>query len=134
MLGSPNMTHAHAPPWLLPWGHTLSRFLLWSQACCGSPGAVADDSGQSTSRLVSLCPRQHMTDILFALSFAAPEVFQVYVDGGPGYSYPVDWWSLGVTAYELLRGWVSPVEYDVAEGASICKVGEMPRGGTGPGF
>uniref|UniRef100_A0A452VE96 non-specific serine/threonine protein kinase n=1 Tax=Ursus maritimus TaxID=29073 RepID=A0A452VE96_URSMA len=30
---------------------------------------------------------------------------QVYVDGGPGYSYPVDWWSLGVTAYELLRGW-----------------------------
>ncbi|KAK2115478.1 hypothetical protein P7K49_006104 [Saguinus oedipus] len=38
--------------------------------------------------------------------FAAPEVFQVYLDGGPGYSYPVDWWSLGVTAYELLRGWV----------------------------
>ncbi|XP_054409320.2 serine/threonine-protein kinase 32B isoform X3 [Pongo pygmaeus] len=35
----------------------------------------------------------------------APEVFQVYMDGGPGYSYPVDWWSLGVTAYELLRGW-----------------------------
>ena len=42
----------------------------------------------------------------FVLSLAAPEVFQVYVDGGPGYSYPVDWWSLGVTAYELLRGWV----------------------------
>lgn len=35
------------------------------------------------------------------------------MDGGPGYSYPVDWWSLGVTAYELLRGWVSPVEYEV---------------------
>ncbi|XP_019516693.1 PREDICTED: serine/threonine-protein kinase 32B [Hipposideros armiger] len=30
---------------------------------------------------------------------------KVYVDGGPGYSYPVDWWSLGITAYELLRGW-----------------------------
>ncbi|XP_016059202.1 PREDICTED: serine/threonine-protein kinase 32B [Miniopterus natalensis] len=37
--------------------------------------------------------------------YMAPEVFQAYVDGGPGYSYPVDWWSLGVTAYELLRGW-----------------------------
>ncbi|XP_053528468.1 serine/threonine-protein kinase 32B isoform X2 [Artibeus jamaicensis] len=37
--------------------------------------------------------------------YMAPEVFQVCVDGGPGYSYPVDWWSLGVTAYELLRGW-----------------------------
>ncbi|KAM4899940.1 serine/threonine-protein kinase 32B isoform 2-T2 [Sylvia borin] len=35
----------------------------------------------------------------------APEVFQAFMDGGPGYSYPVDWWSLGVTAYELLRGW-----------------------------
>ncbi|XP_034807796.1 serine/threonine-protein kinase 32B isoform X1 [Pan paniscus] len=37
--------------------------------------------------------------------YMAPEVFQVYMDGGPGYSYPVDWWSLGITAYELLRGW-----------------------------
>ncbi|KAM8802378.1 serine/threonine-protein kinase 32B isoform 2-T2 [Rhynchonycteris naso] len=37
--------------------------------------------------------------------YMAPEIFQVYVDGGPGYSYPVDWWSLGITAYELLRGW-----------------------------
>lgn len=36
----------------------------------------------------------------------APEVFQAFMDGGPGYSYPVDWWSLGITAYELLRGWV----------------------------
>ncbi|XP_023375953.1 serine/threonine-protein kinase 32B [Pteropus vampyrus] len=37
--------------------------------------------------------------------YMAPEVFRAYADGGPGYSYPVDWWSLGVTAYELLRGW-----------------------------
>nr|XP_048704840.1 serine/threonine-protein kinase 32B isoform X2 [Caretta caretta] len=35
----------------------------------------------------------------------APEVFQAFMDGGPGYSYPVDWWSLGITAYELLQGW-----------------------------
>uniref|UniRef100_A0A8D2MKS7 Serine/threonine-protein kinase 32A n=1 Tax=Zonotrichia albicollis TaxID=44394 RepID=A0A8D2MKS7_ZONAL len=38
--------------------------------------------------------------------YMAPEVFQAFMDGGPGYSYPVDWWSLGITAYELLRGWV----------------------------
>lgn len=44
--------------------------------------------------------------MFLTLSSTAPEVFQVYLDGGPGYSYPVDWWSLGVTAYELLRGWV----------------------------
>ncbi|XP_054855305.1 serine/threonine-protein kinase 32B isoform X2 [Eublepharis macularius] len=47
----------------------------------------------------------------------APEIFQTFMDGGPGYSYPVDWWSLGITTYELLRGWrpyeirsVTPIE------------------------
>ncbi|XP_077136245.1 serine/threonine-protein kinase 32B [Ranitomeya variabilis] len=37
--------------------------------------------------------------------YMAPEVFQSFMDVGSGYSYPVDWWSLGITAYELLRGW-----------------------------
>ncbi|MGH0134532.1 UNVERIFIED_CONTAM: hypothetical protein FKN15_054424 [Acipenser sinensis] len=37
--------------------------------------------------------------------YMAPEVFHSFMEGGPGYSYPVDWWSLGITAYELLRGW-----------------------------
>ncbi|KAE8629123.1 hypothetical protein XENTR_v10000360 [Xenopus tropicalis] len=37
--------------------------------------------------------------------YMAPEVFQSFLEAGPGYSYPVDWWSLGITAYELLRGW-----------------------------
>ncbi|XP_054855304.1 serine/threonine-protein kinase 32B isoform X1 [Eublepharis macularius] len=49
--------------------------------------------------------------------YMAPEIFQTFMDGGPGYSYPVDWWSLGITTYELLRGWrpyeirsVTPIE------------------------
>ncbi|GCC27342.1 hypothetical protein chiPu_0005766 [Chiloscyllium punctatum] len=37
--------------------------------------------------------------------YMAPELFQTFLEGGPGYSYPVDWWSLGITSYELLRGW-----------------------------
>lgn len=49
--------------------------------------------------------------ILFTI--LAPEVFQAFMDGGPGYSYPVDWWSLGITAYELLRGWVRMMEFVV---------------------
>ncbi|KAK2541035.1 Stk32b [Columba livia] len=43
--------------------------------------------------------------VLMSKNQEPPEVFQAFMDGGPGYSYPVDWWSLGITAYELLRGW-----------------------------
>ncbi|KAG7462746.1 hypothetical protein MATL_G00188030 [Megalops atlanticus] len=37
--------------------------------------------------------------------YMAPEIFQSFVSGGTGYAFEVDWWSLGVTAYEILRGW-----------------------------
>ncbi|XP_075390462.1 serine/threonine-protein kinase 32C [Tenrec ecaudatus] len=37
--------------------------------------------------------------------YMAPEIFQSFVSGGTGYSFEVDWWSVGVMAYELLRGW-----------------------------
>lgn len=38
--------------------------------------------------------------------YMAPEIFHSFVNGGTGYSFEVDWWSVGVMAYELLRGWV----------------------------
>ncbi|XP_004579790.2 serine/threonine-protein kinase 32C isoform X1 [Ochotona princeps] len=37
--------------------------------------------------------------------YMAPEIFYSFVNGGTGYSFEVDWWSVGVMAYELLRGW-----------------------------
>uniref|UniRef100_A0A670YDR6 Serine/threonine kinase 32C n=1 Tax=Pseudonaja textilis TaxID=8673 RepID=A0A670YDR6_PSETE len=37
--------------------------------------------------------------------YMAPEIFHSFLNGGSGYSFEVDWWSLGVIAYELLRGW-----------------------------
>lgn len=37
---------------------------------------------------------------------SAPEIFQSFVNGGTGYAFEVDWWSLGVTVFEVLRGWV----------------------------
>ncbi|XP_050399392.1 serine/threonine-protein kinase 32B [Patella vulgata] len=35
--------------------------------------------------------------------YMAPEVFSCASNECLGYSFPVDWWSLGVTAYELLK-------------------------------
>uniref|UniRef100_A0A673MVD9 Serine/threonine-protein kinase 32C-like n=1 Tax=Sinocyclocheilus rhinocerous TaxID=307959 RepID=A0A673MVD9_9TELE len=35
----------------------------------------------------------------------APEIFQSFVSGGTGYAFEVDWWSLGVTIFEVLRSW-----------------------------
>uniref|UniRef100_A0A3P9K829 Serine/threonine kinase 32C n=1 Tax=Oryzias latipes TaxID=8090 RepID=A0A3P9K829_ORYLA len=37
--------------------------------------------------------------------YMAPEIFQSFISGGSGYALEVDWWSLGVTAFEVLRGW-----------------------------
>ncbi|XP_023659229.1 serine/threonine-protein kinase 32A [Paramormyrops kingsleyae] len=36
--------------------------------------------------------------------YMAPELFQPFDASHPGYSFAVDWWSLGITSYELLRG------------------------------
>ncbi|KAG4079995.1 hypothetical protein HA402_006307 [Bradysia odoriphaga] len=36
--------------------------------------------------------------------YMAPEVFLCALDEIAGYSYPVDWWSLGVVAYEMRTG------------------------------
>ena len=43
-------------------------------------------------------------------TYVAPEMFN---PGRYGYSYSVDWWSLGVAAYEMMKGVVSGVNYIV---------------------
>ncbi|XP_060790934.1 serine/threonine-protein kinase 32B [Neoarius graeffei] len=44
------------------------------------------------------------TSIAGTKPYMAPELFQTFEGAHPGYSFAVDWWSLGITAYELLRG------------------------------
>ncbi|XP_052443288.1 serine/threonine-protein kinase 32B [Carassius gibelio] len=44
------------------------------------------------------------TSIAGTKPYMAPELFQSLEGTHPGYSFAVDWWSLGITAYELLRG------------------------------
>ncbi|RXM35433.1 Serine/threonine-protein kinase 32C [Acipenser ruthenus] len=46
----------------------------------------------------------------------APEIFHSFVNGGTGYAFQVDWWSLGVTAYEVLRGWRP---YDIHSNSTV---------------
>ncbi|XP_054258397.1 serine/threonine-protein kinase 32B [Macrosteles quadrilineatus] len=51
--------------------------------------------------------------------YIAPEIFACVVDACVGYSFPVDWWSLGVTAYEVLA---RERPYDIHSATSISDV------------
>ncbi|XP_043559891.1 serine/threonine-protein kinase 32B-like isoform X2 [Chiloscyllium plagiosum] len=44
------------------------------------------------------------TSIAGTKPYMAPEIFHPFVNGCTGYLFAVDWWSLGITAYELLKG------------------------------
>lgn len=49
----------------------------------------------------------------------APEVFSCAMDECVGYSFPADWWSLGVTAYEL---YCRTRPYDIHSNSSISDI------------
>ncbi|XP_073096200.1 serine/threonine-protein kinase 32C isoform X3 [Manis javanica] len=83
-----------------------------------APAGTSRPPDRATSSL--LAGHAHLTDFNIATiikdgeratalagtkPYMAPEIFQSFISGGTGYSFEVDWWSVGVMAYELLRGW-----------------------------
>ena len=41
------------------------------------------------------------------IQIVAPEIFATYINKAEGYSFEIDWWSLGITVCEMVRGKVS---------------------------
>ncbi|XP_062908861.1 serine/threonine-protein kinase 32B-like isoform X2 [Mobula hypostoma] len=52
----------------------------------------------------------------------APEIFHPFVNGCTGYHFAVDWWSLGITAYELLKG---QRPYEIRSSTSVNEALQM---------
>ena len=55
----------------------------------------------------------------FFLHVVAPEIFDCVADECDGYGFPVDWWSLGIVAYEMFFG-ARP--FDIHSTTSVSEV------------
>uniref|UniRef100_A0ABI7YYD7 Serine/threonine kinase 32A n=1 Tax=Felis catus TaxID=9685 RepID=A0ABI7YYD7_FELCA len=71
--------------------------------------------------IAAMLPREtRLTTVAGTKPYMAPEMFNSRRE--TGYAFAVDWWSLGVTAYELLRG---RRPYHIRSGASSKEIAHM---------
>ena len=76
-------------------------------ACVVKRGVPVNSVSGTRPYMGNVIPYEHFG--LFFMFILAPEMF---APPPQGYLYSVDWWSLGVTAYQLLRAQV--LEYLIA--------------------
>ncbi|XP_032593613.1 serine/threonine-protein kinase 32A isoform X1 [Drosophila grimshawi] len=66
---------------------------------------LLDDAGHAHLTDFNIATRLQKDSLACSMSgtkpYMAPEVFMCALEEVAGYSYPVDWWSLGVVAYEM---------------------------------
>ncbi|XP_072120479.1 serine/threonine-protein kinase 32B-like isoform X2 [Mobula birostris] len=65
---------------------------------------------------------KEITSIAGTKPYMAPEIFHPFVNGCTGYHFAVDWWSLGITAYELLKG---QRPYEIRSSTSVNEALQM---------
>ncbi|XP_046851658.1 serine/threonine-protein kinase 32A-like isoform X2 [Xenia sp. Carnegie-2017] len=62
------------------------------------------------------------TSMSGTIPYMAPEIFRTSVCQSRGYTHEVDWWSLGVTAFELLKG---KRPYHITAGTNTAEIIQM---------
>ncbi|XP_047113145.1 serine/threonine-protein kinase 32A [Schistocerca piceifrons] len=72
-------------------------------------------------------PGQLATSMSGTKPYMAPEIFECAADACLGYGPPVDWWSLGVVAFEALCG-ARP--FDIHSGTSVAEVRALLQRGA----
>ncbi|CAD7084643.1 unnamed protein product [Hermetia illucens] len=69
---------------------------------------LLDDDGHAHLTDFNIATRLQRDGLASSMSgtkpYMAPEVFACALEEIAGYSYPVDWWSLGIVAYEMRAG------------------------------
>ncbi|VVC38673.1 Hypothetical protein CINCED_3A018759 [Cinara cedri] len=92
---------------------------------------LLDEEGHAHITDFNIAATMHDKKLASSLSgtkpYIAPEVYLCSLGECPGYSYPVDWWSLGVTLYEVMSR-CRP--YDIHSGTTPREVRSMVMNST----